>query len=422
MNILVENSGYHLLNMGDVAMLQVALSRLRTLYPQAFIQVLTTDSTRLVELFPTVQPLATRGRDMWFQPLWRRLMVAKKFASIGSGFEQWLRQRAPSVFDHLLSLKHRNCPELRQEVKSFTTALYEADLVIATGGGYITDAFKYETIPRLATLELAARLGKPTVLMGQGLGPIQDLVLLEKAKSMLLLATLIGLREKRSGLPLLQAMHVTESRVTITGDDAIELAYNARRETIGDNLGINLRAAPYSGITETHIQSIRSVLHRLSTRLGVSLMPVPIDHASYEAFSIEADSVTIKKLLNANDSDGGASLDTPLKVIQQVGHCRVVITGSYHAGVFALSQGIPVIGLAKSEYYVDKFLGLADQFGLGCSVLLLDDPNLEEKLDKNIHHLWHEAEKLRPLLLSAARQQIQIGNETFNKIYQITQH
>ena len=30
---------------------------------------------------------------------------------------------------------------------------------------------------------------------------------------------------------------------------------------------------------------------------------------------------------------------------------RLVITGSYHAGVFALAQGVPVLALAKSAYY-----------------------------------------------------------------------
>jgi colanic acid/amylovoran biosynthesis protein len=424
MNILVENSGYHLLNMGDVAMLQVALSRLSNLYPQASIQVLTTDPKRLVELFPNVQPLTTRGRDFWFYPLLQRfykLIPTVKTTSIGVEFEVWLRRHFPSAFHRLLNLKYCKRPELLQEVQYFITALHKADLVIATGGGYITDAFKHDTLPRLATLELAAQMGKPTVFVGQGLGPIQDQVLLKETKNALFLADLIALREKRAGVPLLQALSIPQERVTITGDDAIELAYNARCDEMGYGLGINLRAAPYSGVGETSLKSIQLVLHNLSNQLGALLIPVPIDHAVYEGL-IDADSTTIKKLLSGHDddSDGGASLNTPLKVIRQVSKCRVVITGSYHAGVFALSQGIPVIGLAKSEYYVDKFSGLADQFGLGCSVVLLDDPNLEKKLHKSINYLWNEAEKLRPALLNAANKQIQRGNATYKKIFDIT--
>ena len=46
-------------------------------------------------------------------------------------------------------------------------------------------------------------------------------------------------------------------------------------------------------------------------------------------------------------------------VIERVGECRVVVTGSYHGAVFALAQGIPVVALVKSPYYVNKMAGLA---------------------------------------------------------------
>lgn len=424
MKILVENSGYHLLNMGDVAMLQIALKRLSNLYPNATIQVLTTNPSRLQKLFPDVYPIAITGRNIWFFPLLgklHRLIPRDRTELIGGKLEDWLRYYAPSAVLMLLALKLRKNPMLLQEVKSFLNVLYDADLVIATGGGYITDAFKQDTLPRLATLRLSARLGKPTVLVGQGLGPIRDSVLLQKAQDTLSLADLIAIREKRAGLPLLQEFNVSQDKVMFTGDDAIELAYSARRDEFGDGIGINLRAAIYSGVGETYIQSIRLVLHKLSEQLNAPFIPVPIDHAVYEGL-VDPDSTTIQNLLKeyVENSDGGASLDTPLQIIQQVSQCRLVITGSYHAGVFALSQGIPVIGLAKSQYYIDKFFGLLEQFRLGCTVLLLDDPELELKLYESVNYYWNEAEKLRSSLLIAARQQIQEGESAYKSIYEIT--
>jgi polysaccharide pyruvyl transferase WcaK-like protein len=35
-------------------------------------------------------------------------------------------------------------------------------------------------------------------------------------------------------------------------------------------------------------------------------------------------------------------------IIDRISHCRIMITGTFHGAVFALSQGIPVIGLANS--------------------------------------------------------------------------
>ena len=41
MRILIENGGYRITNMGDLAMLQIAVSRLKDLWPGALIEVLT---------------------------------------------------------------------------------------------------------------------------------------------------------------------------------------------------------------------------------------------------------------------------------------------------------------------------------------------------------------------------------------------
>ena len=66
--IFVDNSGYHLLNMGDVAMLQAALTRLRRLWPQADVHIITIAPERLARYCPQAQPLSTSGRLPWLYP------------------------------------------------------------------------------------------------------------------------------------------------------------------------------------------------------------------------------------------------------------------------------------------------------------------------------------------------------------------
>ena len=53
---------------------------------------------------------------------------------------------------------------------------------------------------------------------------------------------------------------------------------------------------------------------------------------------------------------------SPEAVMKNVSACRMVVTGSYHAAVFALSQGIPALTISKSAYYDSKFNGLGDMF------------------------------------------------------------
>ena len=53
-------------NMGDISMLQVAVDRLRGLFPKASIQVLTDSVENLARFCPAARPLDNVGRTLWF--------------------------------------------------------------------------------------------------------------------------------------------------------------------------------------------------------------------------------------------------------------------------------------------------------------------------------------------------------------------
>jgi colanic acid/amylovoran biosynthesis protein len=106
-------------------------------------------------------------------------------------------------------------------------------------------------------------------------------------------------------------------------------------------------------------------------------------------------------------------ISSPIDVVEAVRRCRVVVTGAYHAAVFALSQGIPVVCLSRSEYYDAKFLGLADMFGLGCELVRWDSMSFERDLEFAIATMWETAAELRLSLLSAAEQQCQLANDSY---------
>ena len=126
---------------------------------------------------------------------------------------------------------------------------------------------------------------------------------------------------------------------------------------------------------------------------------------------------TIEQLLGkaGDGGDGTAALTLP-DVIRRVGECRLVVAGSYHAGVFALAQGIPVVGIARSEYYRNKFEGLADQFGAGCAVVRADDKDFASKLGAAIDWAWNESETVRPQLLHAAESQVLASRAVYERL------
>jgi colanic acid/amylovoran biosynthesis protein len=420
MNILFDNTGRNLPNMGDAAQCQVGVNRLLKLWPDARINVITFEPGLLAAYCPTTFPIPAPGRRVLSK---RGILIGQRLLNYLPGrwrgaaldMDAAMRHKWPRLALHVLRFKKKILESNVEELIAFLNAVLRADLIVIGGGGDFYDDTAEGAMTLLDILEMAIRLEKPTVMLGQGIGDIQKNELRNRAKAVLPSVNVICLREIRTGIPFLYSIGVSSERIVVTGDDAIELAYEQRPPELGDKIGVNLRVGCLSEIRESHVKAVRSVLHMAAQKYCTSLIPAPI------AFNKgESDCDAIRELLAGYNglSDAGETLDSPLKIIQQVGRCRIVVTGSYHAGVFALSQGIPVVGLAKSEYYIDKFLGLADQFGLGCEIVLLEGDDFERSLLSAIDFAWKSADNLRPTLVDAARRQVEAGHAGYQRIYQ----
>jgi len=406
-------------NMGDISMLQVALDRLYKLFPQACIEVLTDSAENLARFCPAARPLDNRGRTLWLANgvlLGRYTNLAPRwFVDLLVRFKTTIRSRCPKLLKAIVvwRLKHRDRPTDAEAVTAFARALQNADLLLICGAGGFYDGCQAWNLDILDLLEAAIQRDVPVVMLGQGFGPISDPLVLKRAPKVLPLVNFITLREGRGSLAFLRSLGVPESKVQTTGDEALELAYEARAEEPGRGLGINIRFLTSAWTDDDDIENIRPVLQDFARQHCVSLIPLPIAMHEYSR-----DDLTIKQLLAGLDeqSDGGKTLDSPLKVIKQAARCRLVVTGAYHAAVFALAQGIPVVGLAKSAYYRNKFLGLEDQFGEGFQTILLNEPALPQRLHSAIERAWQNADKLREPLQAAALRQIELSRRSYEQI------
>lgn len=412
MRIIVEtalNRGdAEYLNLGDVSMLQVAVRRLQRLWPSASIYVLTDSGDELQRFCPGATPLSRAGRDRWIGESFAlgRLHdhLPRPVASVLRGATDALEHSLPKLLRTLVCLRLalRDSERIWTGLRDFLTAMESADLLVVCGAGGFTDSSKDWNLTTLGTLETALRRGVPVAMLGQGMGPLSDAEILARAKAVLPAVGLITLRGGRGAQALAESLGIPPSRAPVTGDEAVELAYEARPDELGRDVGVNLRVASYAEVTDEVCDRLRPVLQRFARGHGAALRPVPI------AFHSRAsDHIAIRRILKGYDdqTDGGRALDTPLKVIEQAGRCRVVVTGAYHAAVFSLSQGIPVIGLANSADYIAKFDGLGDLFGRGCQTLLLDDPAFSRKLEAALDDAWDSAPDVRlPLQQAAARQ------------------
>jgi colanic acid/amylovoran biosynthesis protein len=406
--------------MGDVAMLQVAIRRLRRQWPQAAIQVFTNDRAALSLHCPDTGPLPHSGRTFWFSDqevlgrLHEHIPVNASRALIA--VKRSLRRRSPGFLRNILRLKLHLTRADGTAWESFFTSLDHADLYVVSGAATLNDKSKAHAHVVLNTIEMALDHGIPVAMFSQGFGPLSDPELVTEASRVLPRVIFITLRENLFGPTLLRALGGRPDRVQVTGDDAVELAYETRASETGAGIGVNLRVARSTDIEPVVIDAVRGVLHNAAEKYHAPLIPVPIAlHAAGD------DPKVIRQLLQTPDGqpDRAWSFESPREVIQAVGKCRIVITGAYHAAVFALAQGIPAVCLAGNTNYMEKFAGLLDQFQTGCELLSVHDSNFPDALGDAIDRAWISADTRRSGLLAAAARQVELSRAAYRHMADI---
>lgn len=406
LKILIDNGSYQFGNLGDWAMLKVMVERCEALFPGSEIAVLG-NPERLRALMPKVNPIDVSGRHML---LGSGCLLGRLSPHLGK-VDRFCSNIYPRVTHPMVSLKVKIRGVWADVVEQFRETLHGSDLVLASGGGFMADIFPGMVEDVGSLLKTAQAMGTPTAMLGQGLGPLSDPKLFRMASSSMKNVGLLSLREGLLGPATAARLGVPVSRTKVTGDDAIELAYNARKSCLGKMLGVNVRVSRYSGMDNKLLSDIASVLRRSIEELSADATPLPISFYAHEN-----DFGQSARLIGSGREQMPRELKEPSAVIDLIGSCRVVVTGSYHAGVFALSQGIPVIGLCNSGYYRSKFYGLANQFGPSCRVISFDEKSSLKSLAAQLRIAWEQADKGRSELLSRAERQITLSRLAYQQL------
>ena len=325
-----------------------------------------------------------------------------------------MRAKRPQLGERLakFNLKLR-ADQRTTALTSFLEATQGTDLLVVCGMGGIADTFEQYALDLLDTIALVKKNGEGVVAMfGQAFGPIDDhSALAERAREVLPQVDFIALREARASIPVLERMKVDLSRVKVTGDDALEIAAQFRGSELGNSLGLNIRVASYSNITLKHITQLREIVQRFARTRGLALQPLPSS-----LYVEETDVNSISGLTDGYERTRIGNVTDPESLITHVRCCRVAIVGSYHAGVYALAQGVPIVGLYNSDYYRDKFLGLEAIFGIGVYPVDLSIPEWSTNMIRQAEKAWETAPSLRMQLIKAADRQIESGRTAYNEL------
>lgn len=371
--IIADVGGEETRHIGDEAMLEANLAAFRRLVPDAAFTVVARDPARVAEDYG-VDAIAPVG-----------FPAAPAVAAV---------RRA--MLDHLLA-------EARSGARGNATvdAVADADALILSGGGNLSSTWPDLLYERVCLLQLASIFEKPTVVLGQTLGPRLGSDERHRLAEALSSARFLGLRELSSAA-LAMELGVPPERLWYQCDDALVIerdpgstrqAGNSGAPTIAVTIDPQIRAAG-----EAAFGSLIRQLRELAEATGASLVLAP--HAFGGEASGTPSDLTEARLIA--DRLGLAS--TVVEAGLHVGRARqiaadaaLVISSRYHPVVFGLGAGTPCIGIYGDEYCRIKLQGALAHAHLERWTLTYDDVS-QGKLLTAALELWRMRDQVRQSL------------------------
>lgn len=243
-------------------------------------------------------------------------------------------------------------------------AINRSDFILFSGGGYLTDLGRLEARGCLLTGVLGIMLGKPIYFSGQGIGPVEESITRFLLGFVARRARRILLRDQAASQKLLLNLGVDRLRMRESGDDALTLLTpESAAEPVADSekqkiLGVHLRLTPFGNKSAQIIEHTKSIFRPLM-RAGWRLR--------FYQFAAQSTWETDIYAQITGEMDQNAytlvELDDPGMVRQSIGECTVCIGMAYHFLLFALTEGVPAIGIYSGPYYRQKLEGLYGWYG-----------------------------------------------------------
>lgn len=303
---------------------------------------------------------------VWGPTRWRRGRMALK----------GLRMVVAAWLFRWISVKAAEALSSKRTI-GFLRELNRARVMVVHGSGSFNSLWWYDWLyPKTACCLAGRVVGVPTVIASQGIGPLDDRLDRLVARVFFRSVVFVGVRDGEASTSLARSLGACRSTTWHTGDDSLLLkaesslvADTALREAgVPDQkllIGVNFRdSSSYSPAHhEGGTERLARLLDRLSDASGAHVVFVPI---SYD--TADDDRKSAAAVLNAMANPTSATVLTaeyPAALLRaMVGRMHLCIGTSYHFLLFALSEGVPALGLYKNTYYRHKQLGLYSLYGL----------------------------------------------------------
>lgn len=387
-------------NLGDLAMFVACLRRLQRLLPDCRMAVVHSDPGTLAQVageeVACIPPVV-------FDYLPMALSHSRMDRTVLAG--RWSLPLARPLLRRSRILKRFDSAQ-RSAILANLKYILAARALVAVGGGYLNTEFPTVGNRILRFLDSGQRLGLPTAAFGQGIGPVdeRDVGMQRLTRQVFSRLTVGALREDAFGPEWLRQLGVDPDRCRLTGDDALELAYSENSTGNREAIGVNLRLARYSGVGDALAGRIGAVIRSCDAQSAILAVPIAERTGAGDYEAVEP--ILTEKRKPEHTAEG---------IFAVIDRCRVVVTGSYHAGVFSLARGVPVVGVYANQYYEEKFRGLASVFPEYCVPLGADRPEFENALREALETFSPWSEERAAAMRSLARKRIDTAEAAYRE-------
>ncbi|WOP19684.1 polysaccharide pyruvyl transferase family protein [Raineyella sp. LH-20] len=280
--------------------------------------------------------------------------------------------------------------------KLWADAIRSAKGLVLAGSGAICDDYAVHGVFGWSlAVEYARAQGVPILFIGEGIGPLADDRVRQVAARMLCAAERVGVRSCSSAT-CAEEVGVPAAKLVVTPDWAIPLKPSPEvRLAALNHVNALSGGKPFVGVS----------FHRRGYGSGRRLkeLAVFLDDVSRCADASGATVIFVPNMTGHGYSDDRKTADlllrrctpatrknvqvwrhrgNPQLVRAALGLGMCLFTTRYHPMVFALSEGVPVIGLSYDEYYDAKLEGISSLFGVNDAVFRVDRLPMAETLLK----------------------------------------